>query len=87
MCDVLDVPQSDPTPPDAASNHHVFEKAAEFNNGDASVCLGRIDCNVTTAPSTPDSSVQAQAQTIDALEIAFSASRASWPSNFVPAAS
>ncbi len=43
LCDLLDVPQPDPTRPDAGSNRYVFEKAVEFNNGDGSVSFGRVD--------------------------------------------
>jgi type I restriction-modification system DNA methylase subunit len=43
LCDLLEVPQPDPTKPDAASNRYVFEKAVAFNNGDGSVSQGRVD--------------------------------------------
>ena len=43
LCDLLQVPQPDPTQPDAASNRYVFEKGIEFNNGDGTVSFGRID--------------------------------------------
>ncbi len=43
LCDLLEVPQPDPTKPDAASNWYVFEKAIEFNNGDGTISKGRVD--------------------------------------------
>lgn len=43
LCDLLDVPQPDPTRPEATANRYVFEKAVEFNNGDGSVSFGRVD--------------------------------------------
>lgn len=43
LCDLLDVPQPDPTRPDAATNQYVFGKAVEFNNGDGTVSFGRVD--------------------------------------------
>lgn len=43
LCDLLGVPQPDPTQPDAGANRYVFEKAIEFNNGDGSVSQGRVD--------------------------------------------
>ncbi len=43
LCDVLGVPQPDPTQPEAEQNRYVFEKAVEFNNGDGTVSHGRID--------------------------------------------
>lgn len=37
LCDLLDVPQPDPTRDDAASNQYLFEKAVEFINGHGAV--------------------------------------------------
>ncbi len=43
LCELLEVPQPEPTQQDAATNRYVFEKAVEFNNGDGSVSHGRVD--------------------------------------------
>ncbi len=43
LCDLLGVPQPDPTRSDVASNRYVFEKAVDFNNGDGSISYGRVD--------------------------------------------
>lgn len=43
LCDLLDVPQPEPTQADREKNRYVFEKAVEFNNGDGTVSVGRVD--------------------------------------------
>ncbi|REJ88388.1 MAG: class I SAM-dependent DNA methyltransferase [Planctomycetota bacterium] len=43
LCDLLDVPQPEPTQPDVEENRYVFEKAVTFNNGDGTTSSGRVD--------------------------------------------
>ena len=43
LCELLDVPQPEPTQPDVAENRYVFEKAVTFNNGDGTTSSGRVD--------------------------------------------
>ena len=43
LCDVLGVPQPEPTISDEEQNSYVFEKAVQFNNGDGTFSVGRID--------------------------------------------
>jgi len=43
LCTLLDVPQPDPTQADESKNTYVFEKAVNFNNGDGTTSVGRVD--------------------------------------------
>lgn len=43
LCQLLDVPQPEPTLPDESKNVYTFEKAVEFNNGDGTTSSGRVD--------------------------------------------
>lgn len=43
LCDVIGVPQPDPTTPDASKNAYVFERDVTFQSGDGSTSTGRID--------------------------------------------
>jgi hypothetical protein len=41
LCELLSVPQPDPSQQDESANTYVFEKAIKFNNGDGSHSDGR----------------------------------------------
>lgn len=43
LCQILEVPEPDPTKPDESANIYVFEKAVKFNNGDGTTSDGRVD--------------------------------------------
>lgn len=43
LCTLLEVPQPQPTVADESRNDYVFEKAVQFQEGDGSVSVGRID--------------------------------------------
>src|SRR5690606_33091105 len=43
LCQLLDVPQPDPTGADESLNTYVFEKSVLFNNGDGTFSAGRVD--------------------------------------------
>src|SRR5689334_1644059 len=43
LCDLLGVPQPEPTTPDAADNAYVFERDVTFDQGDGTTTTGRID--------------------------------------------
>lgn len=43
LCDVIGVPQPDPTTPDSSKNGYVFERDVTFQLGDGSTSPGRID--------------------------------------------
>jgi len=43
LCELLDLPQPEPTHADESQNTYVFEKAVEFNNGDGTTSSGRVD--------------------------------------------
>ena len=69
LCDVLGVPQPDPTQQDAESNRYVFEKAVAFNNGDGSTSFGRVDlyragCFVLESKQGSERKAAAQAETL-----------------------
>ena len=43
LCQVLELPEPEPTQADESHNNYVFEKAANFNNGDGTFSDGRLD--------------------------------------------
>ncbi len=43
LCDLLGVPHPEPTQSDEEKNEYVFEKAIQFNNGDGTYSVGRVD--------------------------------------------
>jgi hypothetical protein len=43
LCDLLGVPQPDPTTPDVTKNAYVFERDVTFDQGDGTTSAGRID--------------------------------------------
>ena len=43
LCDLLGVPQPEPTTPDTAKNAYVFERDVTFDQGDGTTTTGRID--------------------------------------------
>lgn len=43
LCEILGVPQPQPTQADVAQNAYVFERDVEFDQGDGTKTIGRID--------------------------------------------
>ncbi len=43
LCDLLGVPQPDPTRADDSENSYVFERSVTFHHGEGSTSTGRID--------------------------------------------
>jgi len=43
LCQVLELPEPEPTQADESQNNYVFEKAVNFNNGDGTFSDGRLD--------------------------------------------
>jgi hypothetical protein len=43
LCDLLEVPRSDPAGPDDEKNAYVFERAVPFPNPDGTTTVKRID--------------------------------------------
>ncbi|MEZ6067531.1 MAG: type IIL restriction-modification enzyme MmeI [Planctomycetaceae bacterium] len=43
LCQLLELPEPDPTRADEAENVYTFEKAVKFNNGDGTTSDGRVD--------------------------------------------
>ena len=43
LCQLLEVPEPDPTQQDESKNVYVFEKGVKFNNGDGTTSDGRAD--------------------------------------------
>jgi len=43
LCQLLEVPEPEPTQADESLNNYVFEKALNFNNGDGTFSKGRVD--------------------------------------------
>ena len=43
LCQLLELPEPEPTRPDESLNTYVFEKAVSLNNGDGTSSTGRVD--------------------------------------------
>ncbi len=43
LCQLLELPEPEPTQADESQNNYVFEKALNFNNGDGTFSAGRVD--------------------------------------------
>lgn len=43
LCQLLELPEPEPTESDESQNNYVFEKALNFNNGDGTFSAGRVD--------------------------------------------
>ena len=43
LCQLLELPEPEPTQADESHNNYVFEKALNFNNGDGTSSPGRVD--------------------------------------------
>ena len=43
LCQLLELPEPEPTQTDESQNNYVFEKALNFNNGDGTFSAGRVD--------------------------------------------
>jgi len=43
LCDLLEVPQPEPSQAEEENNTYVFEKGVQFNNGDGTTSHGRVD--------------------------------------------
>lgn len=43
LCQLLELPEPEPTQADESKNSYVFEKAVSLNNGDGTSSTGRVD--------------------------------------------